>query len=79
MDASDKRMALGVGGAVAACCAVHLIILAGGIGALGSVLGGLLSSPYLLVGGLGLLTGAIVALTRPRANRTGDDGGRRPT
>jgi hypothetical protein len=64
MAAGGKRTAVGIAGAVAACCAVHLVILAGGIGALGGIAGGLLSSPYLIVGGLALLAVAAVLAAR---------------
>lgn len=54
---------LGVaGGALAVCCTIHLIILAGGVGAATGILGGALRSPYAIVAGLGLLTAALAAL-----------------
>ncbi|MGH3647152.1 MAG: hypothetical protein ACRDTM_08240 [Micromonosporaceae bacterium] len=68
MDTSDRRVALGAGGALAVCCTVHLLVLAGGLGAVVGFAGGVLSSPYLLVGGLALLAVAVVLLLR-RLNR----------
>jgi hypothetical protein len=50
------------GGALAVCCTIHLIILAGGVGAATGILGGALRSPYVIVAGLGLLTAALAVL-----------------
>ncbi len=78
MDANDKRLAAGAIGALAVCCTVQLIILAGGLGALSGVAGGLLASPYLVMAGLALLVLAAVAWLLRRANRGGAEYSERP-
>lgn len=64
---------LGMIAALAACCTIHLIILAGGVGAATGILGGWLRSPYLIIGGLLLLTIAlgVLVINRTRPGNAG--------
>lgn len=66
------RGVVGVVAALAVCCTIHLIVLAGGVGAATGILGGWLRNPYLIIGGLLLLTIALGTLV---INRTKDSGG----
>jgi hypothetical protein len=77
-NAGDKGVALGVGGALAVCCAVHLIVLAGGIGAVSGTAGGLLANPYLIVAGLMLVALSAAVLMLRRVRCTGDGCGAQP-
>lgn len=70
MEPSDKQVAVGVTGALAVCCAVHLIILAGGLGALGALLstGLLVAAAIVSVA----LVAAVILLVRRRRGGCGD-------
>jgi len=75
VDGTGRRITVGAGVALAVCCTVHLVVLAGGVGVVGGVLGGVVGNPYVIVAGLVMLTGAIAALVVRRAGRSGVAGG----
>lgn len=71
MPRKRSRSLVGVIAALAVCCTIHLIILLGAAGAAAGVLGNVVRNPYLIVGGLLLLTIGIGALV---INRSKEDG-----